>query len=100
SSFNLNFETRSDWRIGLSANYMRFDDQTDSTVGVSLTSGASNRFRQWGIFVETGTQGDRPSTFLGPAFSVRVLKKLDVSYGGSILNLDGVAQQHIATINY
>jgi len=40
----LNFETRSDWNVALTSNYTRFDDQTDSTYGVSITKGISNRF--------------------------------------------------------
>ncbi len=97
---NLNFDTRSDWDIGLTANHTSFDDQTDATWGLSVTHGVSNRFRQWGIYVQTGRQGGSPSTFLGPSFSYRLFRKLDVSYAGAVLNLDGVTQQHVATLSY
>lgn len=97
---SLNYVTRSDWLIGVNVFHNRFDEQTDSTVGLFLRSGVSNRFRQWGINVTTGTQGDRPSTFIGPSFSYRMLRKLDVIYGGGVQNLDGVTQQHVLTMNY
>jgi len=93
-------ETRSDWRIGLQAVHMAFDDQTDSTVNLSLTCGASSRVRSWGLSVETGRQGGSPSTFIQPFCRFRILRKLDVTYSGSILNLAGVTQQHIGTLNY
>jgi hypothetical protein len=48
----------------------------------------------------TGQQGNRPYSFVGPEFSVRVLGKLDIAYGGAVVNLDGRAQQHVLTTSY
>jgi len=45
-------------------------------------------------------QGDRPSTFIGPTFSVRLFRRLDVTYGGAVQALDGVTQQHVGSFNY
>ncbi len=93
-------ETRRDWGVGISLNYDKFDAQTDKTIGLNFTNGLSNRFRQWGFQINTGIQGDRPSTFVSPTFSFRVFRKLDVIYGGAIQNLDGLERQHIVTMNY
>ena len=100
SELHFGFDARKDWRVGADLVYNRFDDQTDATLGLSFTNAVSNRFRQWGIYFQTGKQGDRPSTFLGPQFSFRIFRKLDVVYSGAIQNLDGVSHQHIATLNY
>jgi hypothetical protein len=97
---NVQFDTRSDWGIGFDTNYTRFDAQTDNTYGFTLTSGVSNRFRQWGFYVQAGRLADRPSLFVGPHFSVRVFRKLDIGFNGAIQNHDGVTQQHILTLNY
>ncbi len=98
SYFNL--ETRSDWNVALISNYMRFDDQTDSTYGLSITKGTSNRFSRIGAAFQSGLAADRPVSFIGPTASFRLFKHLDLSYAGAIQNLDGVTQQHIATFTY
>ena len=97
---DMGFDTRSDWGFRLSFNDSKFDDQRDRTYGFSITRNVSNRFKRIGIEVQTGTLADRPSTYVGPTFSLRVLRKLDISYGGAIQNLDGRTQQHVATFNY
>lgn len=66
----------------------------------SALSGATNRFRQFGISGQFGEQGSSRATFLGPSASFRLLKKLDVSYTGGLLNRAGVTDQHILTFNY
>lgn len=93
-------ETRNDWRFRISGQYTRFDDSTDRSVSAAITRGVSNRFNQIGISVDTGQAADRPMTFIGPWARLRVFGKLDVSYGGSVLCLDGHSQQHIATFTY
>jgi len=93
-------QTRSDWSFGLNAQRFFFDGQRDETYGFSVTRNVSNRFRRVGIEVQTGTLANRPSTYVGPTFSLRVLRKLDISYGGAIQHLDGTVQQHVATLNY
>ncbi len=93
-------EARKDWSASVNFNVDKFNDQADRTIGFSFNKGISNRFRQWGFHVETGIQADRPSTFIGPQISVRVLRKLDLIYAGSIQNLDGLERQHILTANY
>lgn len=93
-------ETRSDLGINLGVNSYVFDGQSDATVNLGVVANASNRFRQYGMFLTTGKQGDKPSTFLGPMFSVRVFRKLDIAYSGSIQNLSGVQHQHILTMMY
>lgn len=95
-----NFQTRSDWSLGVNVNHNRFDDQTDRTIGLDLTAGATNRFRSVGLSFNTGTQGGAPSRFFGPQFSVRTLKRLDIIYQGGVLEQKGWNRQHIATFNY
>lgn len=93
-------EARDDWGIGLEGRYEAFDHQIDNTYEIAFRSGVSNRFRQWGVRLETGRQGSRPSTFIRPEFSLRCLRRLDIAYGGAILHLNGSRQQHVATLNY
>jgi hypothetical protein len=97
---NLFFETRSDWLLGLSANHMKFDNQTDETYSIYATHGISNRFRQVGVTLQTGREGGNSSNFVGPLFSFRLFRSFDIAYAGAILNLAGVTQQHIVTTNY
>jgi hypothetical protein len=96
----INMETRSDWGVGMNLNYDKFEDQRDSTLDFTLTKGVSNRFRRVGLEITTGTQADRPYFFVGPTFSLRLLRKLDMAYGGAVQNLDGSVQQHVFTMNY
>lgn len=93
-------ESRADWSINLNTSQFNFDGQRDATYGLGFTANTSNRFRQWGFMVQSGVQGDRPSTMIAPQFSFRMFRKLDLVYFGTILNLDGQNQQHILTLNY
>ena len=99
-SAGANFQTRSDWSVGVNVNHNRFDSQTDRTIGFNLTSGVSNRFKSYGLKFSTGTQGGAPTRFFGPQVSVRVLKRLDVIYQGGLQQQKGWNRQHIATFNY
>lgn len=93
-------DTRSDWRLRLSLQHEKFDDQTDQTATLVIRSGISNRFRQWGLFMTTGKQADRPYSFIGPQVSLRTLRKLDLAYAGAVITYEGHTQQHILTMNY
>jgi hypothetical protein len=64
---NLYFETRNDWLIGISANNLKFEDQTDETYAFYVTSGATNRFRQIGLTLQTGAARRRIIQFRRPA---------------------------------
>jgi hypothetical protein len=92
--------TRSDWSSSISYDYGIVDDTLDHTIQLSLRSGVSNRFKQWGVSVQTGTLGGKPATFIAPTASLRILKRLDIGYSGSLLNLDGVTKQHVLTLGY
>ncbi|MDE2125189.1 MAG: carbohydrate binding family 9 domain-containing protein [Armatimonadetes bacterium] len=94
------FFTRADWQFGGSLDYTKFDDQTDATVGFTIARGVSDRFHQWGIILQTGLLGSRPTTFLNPLFSYRLFRHLDVAYNGEIQNRDGTVFQHVLTANY
>jgi hypothetical protein len=99
-NLDINFTSRQDWNIDFNKNYNVFDQSTDDTYALTLTTNVSNRFRQWGLQFLFGREADRPATFLGPVFSFRVFRKLDVGYNGAVQNLNGVTQQHIMTLNY
>ena len=99
-ALNVRMIARQDWGLGLHLNYDRFEEQTDNTYGLDFTSGLSNRYRQWGFFVMTGKQADRPSTYVGPSFSRRLFNRLDLTYGGAIQNRNGITSQHVLTLTY
>ncbi len=92
--------TKSDWGFTFAHDYAVVEGQMDHTVTLGVTSGFSNRFRRFGLNVQTGILGGQKATFLAPTASLRLLKHMDISYGGSILNLQGVTKQHILTANY
>jgi len=97
---NAYFDTRSDTHYYAEYNYNRYDASTDQWVNVSFLRGLTNRFCQWGLGYEVGMLDNRSASFITPQFSFRVLKKLDLTYSGSILRLGGVTQQHIFGANY
>jgi len=92
--------TRKDQTIGLSHDYTLQDGTIDSTTRLTFIQGATNRFLQYGGSVVTGRFGGKKGTYLAPQGSVRIGKKLDLGYAGSILNLGGVSQQHTITAGY
>lgn len=97
---NYTLTTRSDWRFTVDFANMDFLGEKDRTYGGRIVRGATNRFLQFGLQVETGEQGSKESTFLGPTVSLRVLKKLDILYSGAFQNRLGLDQQHVLTLNY
>ena len=99
-SINFGLETRSDWAFNVHWGHDMFDDQTDSSWGMGVGSGVSNRFRQWGIGFDTGKRADEPYTFVGPGASFRIFRKLDLGYSGAFESFEGGRQQHIITVNY
>lgn len=92
--------TRSDMRYSVSQDYAIIDNTVDSTYSAGVTFGASNRFKKVGINVTTGRLSSLPATFVQGSASFRVLKHLDIGYSGSILNLQGVTNQHTLTMGY
>lgn len=100
ADFGAYMETRSDWSLSLRGSLFNFDGQTDATYGLTLTKNVSNRFRQWGLMVQGGKQADHPSTTIAPLLSYRLFRKLDLVYVGTIVNLNGLNEQHILTLNY
>lgn len=97
---SVNATTRSDWFLTAEVNESHFYSQTDRTITLQAIKGVSNRFSQFGFLVQNGILADHRAFYLAPAISLRVFKKLDLTYAGSILNLQGVTQQHILTANY
>ncbi len=98
--FQLALDSRSDTHYQLEYNYNRYDASSDQTLTLTFIRGVTNRFCQWGLGYQFGILNDEPASFITPQVSFRVLKKLDLTYAGSILNLGGVTQQHIFTANY
>ncbi|MFY7951679.1 MAG: DUF5916 domain-containing protein, partial [Armatimonadaceae bacterium] len=100
AEFGTAVETRSDWRIGLGGQYSAFEDQLDRTVGMEITSGATNRFRQFGMEYRLGTQGGAAFRSFGPKASVRVGNRLDIIYNAGLQQWRGWTRQQILTANY
>ena len=92
--------TKKDDLISLELDYDRFDAALDQYATLTLTHGVTNRFCQYGIQAQTGILNEHAATFISPTLSLRLLKKLDLTYSGSFLNLQGLTQQHILTANY
>lgn len=92
--------TRKDMRIGLNHSYAIVDGTIDSTTTLTAVQGATNRFLQYGASLQAGRYGGQKGTYIAPLGSARLFKKLDVGYSGSILNLNGVNQQHTVTMGY
>lgn len=99
-NLNVSLDTKSDYQIGLGLSGGKFDDSNDLLYTASFGGNVSNRFRQWNLQFTTGKQADRPYTSIGPAFSYRFFKKLDLAVGSFIQNYEGVSQQTIVTFNY
>ncbi len=93
-------EARKDWAINFGASSYVFDGQADSTINIGIFANVSNRFRQYGFVLKTGKLGDKPATILGPQFSTRIFRNLDITYNGSVQNLTGVQHQHILSMSY
>lgn len=93
-------DTRSDIHLGVEYNHTLTDDQLDHTLTLTAIKGVTNRFFQYGLSWQFGILANQPASFLAPQVSLRLFKKLDLSYGGSIFNFQGVTQQHIVTANY
>ena len=100
ADFGTAIETRSDWRIGIGGQYSAFEDQLDRTVGGEIVSGATNRFRQFGMEFRTGTQGGAAFRSFGPKASVRLGNRLDLIYNAGLQQWRGWTRQQILTANY
>ncbi|MCA1596509.1 MAG: hypothetical protein LC772_08820 [Chloroflexi bacterium] len=93
-------ETRSDYRIGMGVSGGKYDRQTDLVYSVNLAGGVSNRFRNYSLNLSTGKEADKPYSSIGPGFSLRMFKKLDLVLNSFLQNYQGVGQQHVLTFNY
>lgn len=100
ASSNLYMETRSDLGMSIGVDGGKFDNDDDLLFNAGLTVGASNRFRQWGMFLSTGKQANRPYTSIGPTIGLRLFRHLDVNFSSFLQNYEGITQQHIITFNY
>jgi hypothetical protein len=100
ADFGANFETRRDYAFGAHLSGGKFDADTDFTYGLDFGGNVSNRYRQWRFSFTTGQQANLPFTSFAPQISVRLFKKLDLSFSSYIENYQGVTQQHILTFNY
>jgi len=92
--------TKKDDSATLELDYDRYNTSLDQYASLTLLHGVTNRFAQYGIQVQTGILNEAPATYISPTVSLRLFKKLDLTYTGSLLNLQGVTQQHVATANY
>lgn len=99
ANLEMSLETRSDYRFGLNFEGGKFDNDTDLTYGFNLQANVSNRFRQWGLFFNTGKLANKPYTAFGPSLSWRLFGQFDVALSTFIQNYEGASQQYILTFN-
>lgn len=88
--------------IGIGYNYtrMQFFDTVDNTYSMSVTVNPSNRFRQFGGFIQTGNQGGSKATFTNLFANWRLLRGLDLGISQSVFVASGSDRQTIATLSY
>lgn len=91
---------RSDTALNFGLEHTRFEEETDSTASAGITFNASNRFRRMSLSTTQGRIAGRSYAFYQAGFSLRVLRRLDISYGGGIQQYDGTDEQHIVTASY
>jgi hypothetical protein len=96
----LTLETRSDYRIFANVQGGKFDNDRDLIFTLGMTAGVSNRFRQWGIQGTTGILASRAYSSIGPTFSLRLFRKLDLVCSSFIQSYKGIDHQEILTFNY
>jgi hypothetical protein len=98
-SLALDLQTRSDWAFNLGWDGGRFQGERDNQFTVGFTQNVSDRRRRWGLMYSFGTLADAPIGFWRPFFSVRVLKRYDIGWSGSILHHKEDRQQQVLTIS-
>ena len=92
--------TKTDLYCELDYSQQVYQSSYDNYWTLSVTKGATNRFAQYGMQASTGVQGSAKTSSIGPSFSFRLLKHLDLTYLGLLQNRLGITQQHILTANY
>jgi len=99
-SLGVSLDSRTDYRFTLGVQGGKFDQGRDLTVTLGVNGSVTNRFRQWGITCTTGEQASHPYFAIGPSFSLRMFRKLDVVFSSFLQNYQGVEHQEILTFNY
>lgn len=77
-----------------------YSGSLDDTFSVGLGVNVTNRFKQFRIFAQSGTQNDKPSRFYGLGVNYRLINNLDLSIDKSVQELDGTQRQTIGTLAY
>lgn len=99
--FNIYGRTKSDIRFGINKDNTRYFGRLDNVWGANLDFNASNRFRQFGIYAETGTRnGGTKTSYVAAKGSFRLWKRLDLGISYSVLNFEGSNRQGIYTLAY
>jgi hypothetical protein len=96
----ISYYARSDWAFSLGGQISAFEGRRNRTVSAGFTQGYDNRFRQFGLFIQTGTIEEAPSTFVAPFAQFRISRQVNLSYSGAMEFRRGVRQQHVLTLNY
>ena len=97
---DINVTTRSDIRFHMGWNRELYANGQDDVKGFGITPNASNRFRQFSIYYETGQRADLPSQYLSLNATLRVLKHLDLSASRSVLTYNGTDSQTVLAAGY
>ncbi len=94
-SFSGDLSTMSDLGLSLVRTSQTFFGKRDDITGFGLTFNKSNRFKQLGFYTESGTRGDRPSSYYSLNGTFRIGNNFDIGLRQSLLELDGTDKQTI-----
>ena len=94
-SISGDLSTMSDLGLSLVRTSQTFFGKRDDITGFGLTFNKSNRFKQLGFYTESGTRGDRPSSYYSLNGTFRIGNNFDIGLRQSLLELDGTDKQTI-----
>jgi hypothetical protein len=100
ASGGVRFTTRSDIFFNLRYNSELFENQLEETGMFSMIFNQSNRERQFGFLVSSGTRGGESTTFSNVFAQARVLKKLVLSLSRDELRYQGSVSQTVLSAGW
>jgi hypothetical protein len=80
-SISGDLSTMSDLGLSLVRTSQTFFGKRDDITGFGLTFNKSNRFKQLGFYTESGTRGDRPSSYYSLNGTFRIGNNLILDFG-------------------
>lgn len=96
----VNIRLRNDIGFGVAKVHYTYSGVLDDYLLYGLGFNVSNRFKQFAINYQEGTQSGLPSKYYILKGSYRLIKNLDLTLSKSVLELDGTARQTVSTLAY